>query len=203
MTEAGDLVAQARRYAAEVHAPDTRKGSGLSYFEGHLEPVARIVRRAGGDSAQVAAAYLHDVAEDHGGEQRLDDIAVRFGGDVAAIVRDLSDSLVDTDAGEEKAPWLDRKQAYLESLAGKPVRSVEVAAADKLHNATAVRDDYARLGPALWERFTVHDPAEHLWYYDRLADVIVARLGHAPTAIALRQVVDELIDLVGVTPAAH
>lgn len=203
MTEAGDLVAQARRYAAEVHAPDTRKGSGLSYFEGHLEPVARIVRRAGGDSAQVAAAYLHDVAEDHGGEQRLDDIAVRFGGDVAAIVRDLSDSLVDTDAGEEKAPWLDRKRAYLESLAGKPVRSVEVAAADKLHNATAVRDDYARLGPALWERFTVHDPADHLWYYDRLADVIAARLGHAPTAIALRQVVDELIDLVGVTPAAH
>lgn len=203
MTAAGDLVAQAREYAAEVHASDTRKGSGISYFEGHLEPVARIVRRAGGDSAQVAAAYLHDVAEDHGGQQRLDDIAVRFGGDVAAMVRDLSDSLVDTDAGEEKAPWLDRKRAYLESLAGKPVRSVEVAAADKLHNATAVRDDYARLGPALWERFTVHDPAEHLWYYDRLADVIVSRLGHAPTAIALRQVVDELIGLVGVPPAIH
>lgn len=203
MTAPGDLVAQARRYAADVHAGDTRKGSGISYFEGHLEPVARIVRRAGGDSAQVAAAYLHDVAEDHGGQQRLDDIAVRFGGDVAAMVRDLSDSLVDTDAGEQKAPWLDRKRAYLESLAGKSVRSIEVAAADKLHNATAVRDDYVRLGAALWERFTVHDPAEHLWYYDRLADVIVSRLGHAPTAVALRQVVDELIDVVGVPPATH
>ena len=203
MTGSVDLVAQARAYAAEVHAGDTRKGSGEPYFEGHLEPVARIVRRAGGDSAQVAAAYLHDAAEDHGGQHRLDDIAVRFGGDVAAIVRDLSDSLVDTARGEEKAPWLERKQAYLESLAGKSIRSIEVAAADKLHNASSIRDDHARLGDALWERFTVADPAEHLWYYDRLADVIVTRLGQAPIAVALRQVVDELIVAVGVEPARH
>ena len=201
--EAVDLVAQARRYAAEVHAGDVRKGTGVAYMEGHLEPVARIVRRAGGDSAQVAAAYLHDAAEDHGGQHRLDDIAVRFGGDVAGIVRDLSDSLVDTEGGAEKAPWLERKRAYLASLADKPVRSVEVAAADKLHNATSIRDDFRRLGDAIWDRFTVADPAEHLWYYDRLADVIVERLGHAPTAVALRQVVDELIDAVGVDPAEH
>lgn len=203
MTAPGDLVARAREYAAEVHAGDVRKGSRISYFEGHLEPVARIVRRAGGDSAQVAAAYLHDAAEDHGGQQRLDDIAVRFGGDVASIVRDLSDSLVDTDGGADKAPWFERKRTYLESLAGKPVRSVEVAAADKLHNATAVRDDYARLGAKLWDRFTVRDPAEHLWYYERLATIIADRLGPAPVAAALRQVVDELIDAVGIPPADH
>ena len=203
MAETIDLVSQARAYAAEVHAGDTRKGSGESYFDGHLEPVARIVRRAGGDSAQVAAAYLHDAAEDHGGQHRLDDIAVRFGGDVAGIVRDLSDSLVDTDNGEQKAPWLERKRAYLQSLAEKPTRSIEVAAADKLHNVTSIRDDYARLGDALWDRFTVTDPAEHLWYYDRLADLISTRLGQAPTAVALRQVVDELIAAVGAEPARH
>jgi (p)ppGpp synthase/HD superfamily hydrolase len=203
MGQPGDLVSEARRYAQEVHSRDVRKGSGVPYFEGHLEPVARIVRRAGGDSAQVAAAYLHDTAEDHGGRQRLEDIAVRFGGDVAGMVRDLSDSLVDTDAGEAKAPWLERKQSYLDALAGKPVRSLEVAAADKLHNATSVRDDFLRLGPQLWDRFTVSDPADHLWYYDRLADLIVGRLGHAPTAVALRQVVDELIEAVGVAPATH
>lgn len=203
MGEQVDLVEQARAYAAEVHAGDTRKGTGEPYFEGHLEPVARIVRRAGGDFAQVAAAYLHDAAEDHGGQHRLDDIAVRFGGDVAGIVRDLSDSLVDVDRGEEKAPWLERKRAYLESLADKSARSLEVAAADKLHNVTSMRDDYTRVGDALWERFTVSDPAEHLWYYDRLADVIGSRLGQAPTAVALRQVVDELIAAVGVTPADH
>lgn len=203
MVEPGDLVTRAREYAAAVHAGDVRKGTRAPYFEAHLEPVARIVRRAGGDSAQVAAAYLHDAAEDHGGQQRLDDIAINFGGDVAGIVRDLSDSLVDTERGEEKAPWLERKQAYLDSLAGKAIRSIEVAAADKLHNATSLRDDYARLGGGIWQRFSVSDPAEHLWYYDRLADVISDRLGAAPTAVALRQVVDELIELVGVAPAAR
>ena len=202
MDEAADLVSRARAYAAEVHAGDVRKGSGVPYFEGHLEPVARIVRRAGGDSAQVAAAYLHDAAEDHGGQSRLDDIAVHFGGDVATIVRDLSDSLVDT-RQTSKAPWLERKQAYLDSLAGKSVRSLEVAAADKLHNASSICTDFDRLGPALWERFTVDDPAEQLWYYDRVADIIGARLGSSSVAMALRQVVDELIATVGIAPASH
>ncbi len=202
MEGAADLVSRARAYAAEVHADDVRKGSGVSYFEGHLEPVARIVRRAGGDSAQVAAAYLHDAAEDHGGQGRLDDIAVHFGGDVATIVRDLSDSLVDTRHGE-KAPWLERKQAYLDSLATKSVRSLEVAAADKLHNATSICRDFEQLGPALWERFTVGDPAEQLWYYDRVADIIGERLGPSSVAMALRHVVDELIAMVGVAPASH
>ena len=116
--------------------------------------------------------------------------------------RDLSDSLVDT-RHATKAPWFERKQAYLDSLATKSVRSLEVAAADKLHNATALSADFERLGPALWERFTVDDPAEQLWYYDRVADVIGARLGPSSVAMALRQVVDELIAAVGVAPASH
>ncbi len=202
MHDANDVVSRARAYAAEVHAGDVRKASGLSYFEGHLEPVARIVRRAGGDAAQVAAAYLHDAAEDHGGQHRLDDIAVHFGGDVATIVADLSDSLVDT-RHEEKAPWYERKAGYLDTLAGKSIRSLEVAAADKLHNATSIRDDLARLGDELWERFTVSDPAEQLWYYDRLATIICSRLGPSSVAVALRQVVDEIIRTTGVAPATH
>ncbi len=202
-TVTDDLVSRARTYAAAVHANDLRKGTGVSYFSGHLEPVAVIVRRAGGDSAQVAAAYLHDAAEDHGGQSRLDDIAVHFGGDVAAIVRDLSDSLVDVAKGGEKEAWLPRKQRYIESLWSKPIRSLEVAAADKLHNATSIRADFTVVGNALWSRFTVDDPAEHLWYYSSLADVMGSRLGPSPSAVALRQVVDELIAAVGVEPAKH
>ena len=33
-----------------------------------------------------------------GGQARIDDVAARFGSEVAAIVADLSDSLVDTEA---------------------------------------------------------------------------------------------------------
>ena len=196
----GALVEQARAYAAALHAGDVRKGSGVSYFEGHLEPVAQIVRRAGGDDAQVAAAYLHDAAEDHGGRRTLDDIVQRFGADVGAIVEHLSDSLADTDGGEDKAPWEQRKRGYLVSLAERPIRSLEVAAADKLHNASALLEDHARLGAAVWDRFTVTDPARQLWYYRSLADLLGGRLGAHPTATALRQVVHRLVAAVGVEP---
>jgi (p)ppGpp synthase/HD superfamily hydrolase len=198
---AEDLVAAARALAAELHAGDLRKGSGVGYFDGHLAPVAEIVRRAGGDDAQVAAAFLHDAAEDHGGQATLDEIRSRFGGDVAAMVEDLSDSLVDTDAGEEKAPWRERKQRYIDALSTKPIRSLEVAAADKLHNATSILEDHARLGDELWARFTVTDPAQQLWCYDTLAAVLTSRLGPHPTATALRQAVDRLARQTGVGPA--
>jgi (p)ppGpp synthase/HD superfamily hydrolase len=194
-----DLVGAARAYAQELHAGDVRKGSGVPYFEGHLEPVAEIVRRAGGDHVQVAAAYLHDAAEDHGGRATLEDIAAHFGDDVAAIVEDLSDSLVDTQAGEEKAPWPERKQRYVDALAAAPARSLEVAAADKLHNASALLADLEQIGDDVWRRFTVQEPARHLWYYRSLADVLAGRLGAHPTVTALRQVVDRLSAAVSVS----
>ena len=202
MGEATDaLVERARNYAAALHSGDVRKGRDVSYFEGHLEPVAAIVRRAGGDDIQVAAAYLHDAAEDHGGQARLDEIVERFGPEVGAIVSHLSDSLVDTDAGVAKAPWEERKRRYIERLADEPIRSLEVAAADKLHNATALLEDHRRLGADLWMLFTMTDPARQLWYYRSLADVIGARLGAHPTATALRQTVDRLVAETGVEPA--
>jgi len=74
-----DLVVAAADLARELHADDVRKGSGESYFEGHLAPVAAIVAADGGTAEQVAAAYLHDAAEDHGGQAQLDAIRARFG----------------------------------------------------------------------------------------------------------------------------
>lgn len=186
------LVVRAAAYAAACHWQDRRKGSGDSYFAGHLEPVARLVADAGGDAVQVAAAYLHDTAEDHGGRARLDHVADVFGSEVATIVGDLSDSLVDTSAGETKEPWAIRKRAYIDNMTGKSERSLVVAAADKLHNATAIRDDYAAFGDDLWRRFSTADPADHLWYYGTLSQFLTERLGDHPTAVRLASVVAEL-----------
>ncbi|HEY5886266.1 MAG TPA: HD domain-containing protein, partial [Acidimicrobiales bacterium] len=58
-----DLVPRARAFAAEAHRGDLRKGTDTPYFDGHLEPVARLVEQTGGDDVQIAAAYLHDAAE--------------------------------------------------------------------------------------------------------------------------------------------
>lgn len=186
------LVDDAARYARAVHRNDRRKGSGESYFDGHLEPVADIVRQAGGDDVQVAAAYLHDAAEDHGGEARLDDIRDRFGDQVATMVRDLSDSLVDTRRGVEKEEWHLRKQRYLATLDDKPTRSLEVAAADKLHNARSVLSDFEAVGEELWERFTTRSGADQRWYYEQLAEVLSRRLPDHPTVRRLVETVAEL-----------
>src|SRR5258705_10124753 len=133
-----DLVERARAMAVEVHRNALRKGTDVPYFEGHVEPVAGYVRSAGGSEVQIAAAYLHDAAEDGGGTAMLTRIRRELGPDVARIVEHLSDSLVDTTAGDEKAPWAERKVGYLRSLPGKQTESLEVSAADKLHNAESI-----------------------------------------------------------------
>jgi len=187
-----DLIRRAAAYARELHAADVRRGSGLSYFDGHLEPVARIVADHGGTPAQIAAAYLHDTAEDHGGEHRLDDLRERFGEEVADIVRDLSDSLVDTDAGESKVAWRPRKEAFLAKLASEPESSLVVAAADKLHNAMAIVEDHERLGDALWERFTTGSADDQRWYHEEIARVLGERLPDHPTVVQLQEAVARL-----------
>ncbi len=187
-----ELVTRAAAYARDVHAADVRKGTGLPYFEGHLEPVAAIVAADGGSPVQVAAAYLHDAAEDHGGVRRLDDIRRRFGEEVADIVADLSDSLVDTTAGVRKAPWRERKTAYLAALRTKPESSLVVAAADKLHNATSIVDDHERLGDELWSRFTTGSADDQRWYYESLAEVLHQRLPDHPTVARLVDAVRRL-----------
>jgi (p)ppGpp synthase/HD superfamily hydrolase len=187
-----DLVARARVFAAEVHAGDKRKGSDKPYFDHHLESVAELVRRSGGTDVQIAAAYLHDAAEDHGGQQMLDRIRTEFGEDVADIVGHLSDSFVDTDSGEIKAPWPERKQTYIDLLAASPTTSLEVSVADKLHNAQSILDDYEVVGDGLWDRFNERRPGAQLWYYSSLAQIFRDRIPAHPLTPRLSAVVDDL-----------
>jgi (p)ppGpp synthase/HD superfamily hydrolase len=189
-----DLVVRAADYAREVHAGDVRKGSGEAYFDGHLAPVAAIVAADGGTPEQVAAAYLHDAAEDHGGQERLDDIRRRFGDAVADIVADLSDSLVDTTSGATKEAWRARKQAYLAGIRAKPDASLVVAAADKLHNATSIVEDHERVGDELWSRFTTGRAEDQRWYYESLAEALAERLPDHPIVVRLGEVVRELAE---------
>ncbi|HET6949381.1 MAG TPA: HD domain-containing protein, partial [Acidimicrobiales bacterium] len=163
-------------------------GTAVPYLS-HLWSVAALVLEHGGDDVQVAAALLHDVAEDHGGVGRLADVRARFGDDVAALVAALSDSLADTDAGEAKAPWRTRKAEYVEHLAGADRRVALVSACDKLHNARCVLADLRAVGPAVWARFNAPDPADQLWLYDALCAALRAPRVPAPLAGELRRTV--------------
>lgn len=135
--------------------------------------VASLVIENGGDKAQAIAALLHDVIED-GGPQHEAPVRAAFGDRVAAIVLACTDGV--PDASGAKAPWRERKEAYLEHLAAEVSEdALLVSACDKLHNARAIAADAAS-GRDVFARFTGGRDGT-LWYYDSLAAIYEARMG--------------------------
>jgi GTP pyrophosphokinase len=136
------------RYAHEVHAGQTRKGTTAPYI-GHLIGVASIVLDDGGSEDEAIAGLLHDAAEDQGGRARLEDIRGRYGEAVAKMVEDCTDSWE-----TPKRPWAERKEAYVAHAARLAAPSLRVSAADKVHNAYAILRDLRNDGEAVWARFS-------------------------------------------------
>jgi (p)ppGpp synthase/HD superfamily hydrolase len=184
--------ADAVAYAAAVHAEQPRKGTDVPYVA-HLVGVSSLVLEAGGDEDLAIAALLHDAAEDHGGEARLEDIALRFGGRVADIVRQCSDSLPAD--GQAKGDWETRKAEHLARLRTAAPDVLVVWISDKVHNGRAIVTDVTCSGPAAWSRF--HAPAPRIeWYYR--ANLEIAESRDVPCALLapLRAVVAQISELV-------
>jgi GTP pyrophosphokinase len=157
----GERFEAAMRYAMAAHQGQTRKGGDTPYFS-HLMGVASIVLDEGGDEDDAIAALLHDVAEDHGGRPRLDDVRARFGDKVARIVEACTDSWT-----TPKEPWIDRKRQYVEHARHLAVDELRVSAADKVHNAWSILRDLRSVGDRTWERFNAK-PDDVMWYYQSL-----------------------------------
>ena len=160
---------KALAYAEMKHHNQVRKGGDIPYI-GHLLTVAGLVINDGGSEAQAIAALLHDAVEDQGGAPTLEEIRSNFGGDVARIVDECSDTVE-----EPKPPWTERKRAYIKHLAGVGEDTLLVSVADKLDNARSMLRDYHTHGPALWERFNRKNPQDHLWYFIELLKAFRAR----------------------------
>jgi (p)ppGpp synthase/HD superfamily hydrolase len=191
----GERFRRALKLAFELHAGQTRKGSGVAYF-GHLLGVTSIVLETGASEDEAIAALLHDAAEDQGGRETLERIGDEFGEAVADIVESCSDSL-----GEPKPPWRERKRAYLEHLDRASEPALRVSLADKLHNVRTIVVDYRELGEALWERFNA-ERGDVLGYYRALAGIFSRRMPGA-LATELSLTVTELEGLVvAVSPAS-
>ena len=184
---------EALAYAAELHRNQTRKGGDIPYL-GHLLSVASLVIEAGGSQTQAIAALLHDAAEDQGGQQTLAEIGRKFGPEVADIVAQCSDTFE-----EPKPPWQERKERYVEHLGEASEDTMLVSLADKLDNARAILRGFREHGDELWQRFSVHDPQKHLWYYKSLLKVYEQR-NTTWLVTELRRVLDELEARIG--PAA-
>jgi (p)ppGpp synthase/HD superfamily hydrolase len=161
MTRLTSRFDEAFRYAHELHAEQTRKGTAAPYI-GHLMGVASIVLDDGGNEDEAIGGLLHDAAEDHGGRGRLEDIRARFGQAVARIVEDCTDSW-DT----PRAPWLERKKTYIEHARHLSPSSLRVSAADKVHNSYAILRDLRNMGEKVWDRFNA-GPDDVMSYYESL-----------------------------------
>ena len=184
--------AEAVAYASIAHATQTRKATDLPYIC-HLLGVSSLVLEAGGDEDLAIAGLLHDVAEDQGGEPRLNDVRNRFGDRVADIVEACSDSL--SEDPTKKAPYEQRKRDHIEHLRHASDDVLLVTAADKLHNARAIHADLLVHGPNMLGRF--NGTAEQiLWYYNGILAVLEEQQVSPHLTKSLRHTVDEMAGLV-------
>ncbi len=147
--------------AAELHQGQVRKGSGEPYLS-HVTAVASLVMRYGGNEDETAGAFLHDTAEDCGGESTLSLIRNELGPEIEAVVRGCSDSFT-----TPKPPWKERKSFFINSLPSASSSVILVSNCDKIHNLGTILDDYRTYGEDLWKRFQGKKEGT-LWYYRTL-----------------------------------
>ncbi len=184
----------ALHYATRHHARQLRKGTPVPYAA-HLLAVASLVLEMHGTEDEAIAGLLHDVVEDGGGPVALAEIEAAYGADVAAMVLANSDSV-----DGEKAPWYERKRAYVDGMRTKTPGALRVSLADKLHNARSILIDYRTHGDAVWARFKQGQGIATRIYYRELADAFERerdRMGEhaAPVVDELRRTVDAITAL--------
>lgn len=167
-----DRFSRAIDYARHLHI-ERRKATRIPYMA-HLLGVASLVMGEAGQvpfpvtEDMVIAALLHDAAEDHGGQTRIDDIRCNFGPEVARMVEGLSDTFVEDPS--QKGDWDHRKTSYLGRLPQETLQTQLISAADKLYNARTILDEYRAIGPKVWDRFH-RSRDEQLWYFNELLKV--------------------------------
>ena len=122
------LVRRAYAFAEAAHRGQRRKDDRA--FIAHPVHVARLLAARGYDEEVVAAALLHDVVEDTA--VTLAEVRERFGERVAQLVACVTE--------DPALPAPERKRAYREGLRRSPQDARAICAADKVCNASDLRE---------------------------------------------------------------
>jgi GTP pyrophosphokinase len=171
--------------AIQAHEGQVRKGTKIPYIA-HPMAVSAIALEFGATEDQAVAGLLHDAIED-GGNKYANIIKAQFGEHIHNLVQGCTDGTPNQQG--QKAPWLERKTAYLRHLAEASDEVLLVSCSDKLHNARAIVSDLINEGPSVFERFS-STPEQTLWYYRQLANVFTNR--KTPPAKALESAVSQM-----------
>jgi (p)ppGpp synthase/HD superfamily hydrolase len=151
-----DLVqlARAADFAARRHVAQKRKGESAEPYVNHLTEVAALLAEAtgGDDVVLLMGGLLHDTLEDT--DTTWDELAERFGPDVAALVAEVTD--------DKSLPRLERKRLQVEKTPQKSRRAKLLKIADKTSNLRSLVND----PPAGWTGERLSD------YVQWAADVV-------------------------------
>lgn len=158
-----DLLNEAIKFAVDAHAGMVRKGTDTPFIVHPME-VASITAAMTEDIEVIAAAVLHDVAEDT--KYTVEDIRERFGDRVAELVSAESENKHEDRPANET--WKERKQETIDHMSKLSREAKIICLSDKLANLRSIDRDLDHIGPVLWERFNQKDPTMHYWYYSEL-----------------------------------
>jgi len=158
-------------FAARAHRGQRRKSG--EPFVTHPIAVATILADMEMDAATICAGVLHDTVEDTA--TTVDDIFLKFGGDVAALVNGVTDSPTASDA---------MKRAAVLEAAGAEYRVGVLKIADRLHNMRTLgaMPRPKRIKKSR-ETLEVYAPLADKLGFDHIADELV-RLGASEVAPA-------------------
>ena len=126
--EDNDLVCHAFAFAYQLHEGQYRK-SGEPYIA-HPVAVASFLRDLGGDSAMIAAGFLHDVVEDT--EVTLEEIEERFGTETQRLVEGVTKLSKFNFSSTTERQAENFRRMFL--AMAKDIRVIVVKLADRLHN---------------------------------------------------------------------
>lgn len=196
MSGYSDRINHAFAFAAKHHDQQYRKGASRVPYITHPANVAVILTRYGQDEETVLAGILHDVVEGcvrdgFTREALADRIGSKFGEPVLETVLQVTERKRDDD--DVELSWEDRKEDYLERLAGAGPRARWVCAADKLHNGSTLLADLRRtqFPETIWGAFKA-GREETIRGYRRVHDRLRAIGFDEPIMLELREMVTAL-----------
>lgn len=155
MSENVNVIEKALMFAVIAHSGQIRKGKPEEPAIVHPIAVAEILRCYGADKNVIAAAYLHDVAEDT--IYTIDDIKRNFGEDIAHLV-DIASEL------DKSKPWEVRKQNKINKMEEKTLREKLVVIADKIANIEDMERVFKEKGYKDFSAFRRGEEKQE-WYY--------------------------------------
>jgi len=136
-----DLIDRAKAFATKAHAGQVRKYTGTPYIEHPERVAARVARLPYATPEMVAAAWLHDVAEDCTVTFKM--LIDYFGPAVAALVWDLTDQYTKEEWPDLNRAARKRREAARLACVSREAKAIKLAdVADNLSSLDPA-DDFA------------------------------------------------------------